>query len=165
MTLKRISITSLILMALFFFMGWVFTPAIMQFVTDHMKSVANDLEVINTTTSTQFRIHLLSSLSLAATPIMSFLACLIIIKARKKNISSWDYFFYSSILFVVYFVASVFKYYALEGTITKVLNKPISLDVKNTLPMNQVFLYDWAFYASLFALILIVLIAKRKTKG
>lgn len=165
MTLKKIIITSLILMALFFFIGWIFTPAIMEFAIAHMKSVSKNLEVQAPSMSSVFRIHLFSSISLALVPVMGLLATILIIKVRKKHITSWDYFFYLSILVVVYFVASVFKFYALEATIVKVLNNPISGDIKNTLPLNQVLLYDWAFYASVFACVLIILLAKRKKKS
>src|SRR5690348_11320107 len=109
MTLRKITITSLILAALFFFIGWVLTPAIMQFVAGHMKSVSKNVEIVNTSMSAQFRIHLFSSLSLAILPVMALIACLIIIQVRKLYITVWDYFFYMSILVVVYFVASVFK--------------------------------------------------------
>ena len=164
MTLKKIIVTSLILIALFFFMGWVFTPAVMDFVVSHMKAVSKDLNIINASASAGFRIHLLSSLSMAAIPLIGLSVLIFLIKVRKKSITNWDYFFYLSILVVVYFVASVFKFYALEATIVKVLNKLVSSNVKSTLQLDQVLLYDWAFYASIVAGILIVLIAKRKTK-
>jgi hypothetical protein len=165
MSLKKIVITSLILMALFFFVGWVFTPAIMEFIIGHMKSVSKNLEIISPSIKAQFRIHIFSSLSIASVPLLGMLVSIFLIKVRKKYLTSWDYLFYLSILAVVYFVASVFKYYALEGTVIKVLNNPLSPNIKNTLPLDQVLLYDWAFYGSLAAGILIVLLAKRKSKA
>lgn len=136
----------------------------MEFVVGHMKSVSKNLEVHGTSLTDQFRIHLLSSLSLAALPIMVLLTSVLVIYVRKKYVTSWDYFFNLSILIVVYFVASVFKYYALEATIVKVLNNPISPNVKNSLPIDQILLYDWAFYASMVTLLLIFLLSKRKIK-
>lgn len=164
MTLKKIIITSLVLTVLFFFIGWVITPAIMSFVIGNMKAVSKNVEIVNQSISAQFRIHLLSSLSITALPLIVLLTSFLIIKVRKKYMTSWDYFFYLSILVVTYFVASVFKYYALEATIVNVLNKPVSDGIQSTLPLNQVLLYDWAFYGSFIAGTLIVLLAKRKRK-
>ncbi len=164
MTLKKIVWVSIGLFALFFFVGWIFTPSIMDFVVGHMKGVSRNLEIHSSSMSTQFRIHLYSALSFAVVPLMALASSFFIISVRKKYLTNWDYFFNLSILAVVYFVASVFKFYALEATIVKVLNTPIAPDVKNTLPINEILLYDWAFYASIITMILVSLLSKRKVK-
>jgi hypothetical protein len=129
-----------------------------------MKGVSRNLEVQSSSISGQFSIHLYSALSFAVIPLMALASSFFIISVRKKYLSNWDYFFNLSIILVVYFVASVFKFYALEATIVKVLNTPIASDVKNTLPIDQLLLYDWAFYASMVSMILVSLLSKRKVK-
>jgi hypothetical protein len=162
MTSRKIIFISIALIILFASIGWVVSPYIMHYIASYLVSITKDVKVISTSIHEQYNMQLKSALSIAMVPVFVMMVTLLIQKFRKKAISTWDYFFYFSIIIIAYILGAVFKFYALEATVQQVVNYKISPEVINSLPLNQVLVYDWGFYMSLIASILITLIAKRK---
>ncbi len=162
MSTKKIVLLSILISILFVIIGWLATPALLEYMVGHLIKISKDVNVISTSIQQQFELRACSALSLMMVPILVMLTSLAIQRFKKKSITNWDYFFYFSIILTVYVLASVFKFYALEATVKDVLNHPIKQGVKSNLPLAQVLVYDWALYGTVIAAVLIALVAKNK---
>ena len=158
---KRIIFISILLAILFFIVGLLITPTIMEMMNRYFMDLHEEITIVNISIRQQFSIHLLTALSLAFIPIANLMVSLLIIKLKGRMVSKWNYFFHLLVFITVFGITVALKFYAFKYSIEKSMNYKISPDVINTLQLSQIKLYDWPFYAICITAIGILLTVKK----
>jgi hypothetical protein len=161
MTEKRIIFISVLLTILFFIVGLLITPTIMEMMNRYFMDLHEEIIIVNSSIRQKFTAHLLTALSLAFIPVANLMISLLIIKLKGRMVSSWNYFFHLLIFITVFCITVYLKFYAFKFSIEKTMNYKISPELINTLQLNQIKLYDWPFYAICITAIGILLTVKK----
>lgn len=144
-------------------MGWFITPTLMNHLVHIFTNMANSkVNIESTSVSQQFNIQLMSAIALGLVPFILVGTTISIKKFKKREITTWDYFFQFCILLVVFLFGCYCKYLIIKISIEQAINHPIAEGVVNTLPLNQVKIHDWGFRACLIAGVLIVLFTRKR---
>ncbi len=163
MSAKKIILVSVVLTILFFIIGGLITPWFTNYMIHYFAAIAQTDIIVSTVRDIRIRMLILTTISLALVPVLVMCVLLVIKKFKHRTIRNWDYFFHFAIVLSAYLFGAYCKFYAIRFTIEKVMNVKTDYKVDHIpLVLSYLRIYDWAFYASLLAAVLIVLSTKKR---
>lgn len=159
---KKIILISVLLSILFLLVGWFLMPFLWRHMLDVFSKIGHGRVMLQTTSmSGQFSIQTMPAIAFAMVPFILIGTTLTVKRIKKRDISTWDYFFQFCILLVVFLFGCYCKYLVLKLSIEEAAKHPMG-GMVHFLPINKVKIHDWGFWACLIAGILIVLFTRKR---
>jgi hypothetical protein len=160
MITKKLTLTTILLIIAFFIVGWIITRPIIEMLVDYYTLLTKNSQIVSTSMSEEFRIHLFSSISFGLLPVFCFLTAILLIKTKNKEISLRDYIIYLVYIIAGFIIGGLIKIF-LFAKMVKTLDNQDFPQLINTFPMRLVKFHDWGIIISIIASLLIYILTKK----
>lgn len=160
MITKKLTLTTIILTIGLFIIGWIVSRPLINGLTKYLMSMTTNSQIVATSMSEQFKIHLFSSVSFGLVPIFCFVTALLLIKAKRKEISFKGYFV-NLVYILLGFVLGGLIRILLLARMVKAFDNQDFPHLINTFPLRLVKFHDWGIIVAVIVCIVIYFLTKK----
>lgn len=164
---SQLIIQTVILMIMFFAVGWFVTPWIFDFETDLFLSLEPGIRMTGRFTTTPFLLHLLAALSFAAIPVGCCVAIFLRAMCKHRDSCQKDYLLFLVYAFGGYVFGLLVRVFLMSLVLQQStqalgnINAQMQPQIVNEVSMDVLAFHHYTFVASWGVCALIVLLTKR----
>lgn len=153
---------SLVLTILFFAIMWIVFPFLNEVLLKQLTNLSESAVFESTSMGDQSNLRLKTVLSFGVLPLLSLGAFQLIRRVKNPEYPARKLVIILSVVSVSYMIGFLCKYILVLLSLDVIVSEPISPNVKNAVPLNQLYFYDYALVFTVVAGLLLFLFAKKK---
>jgi hypothetical protein len=152
-----------VLTILFFTSMWLTFPVLNEELLNQLRTSTNGTVFTSASIGMGFTIGFKTALSFAALPFLAWGTFALVRKWKNPEYAFRKQLVILGVISAVYFIGFLVKYILVLMQVQSLERPIISTGITNTIPLNQLYFYDFALIFSIAVCLLVLVLAKKKT--
>nr|WP_294859062.1 hypothetical protein [uncultured Fluviicola sp.] len=158
---KPILLTSA-LIVLFFITVWIVFPLVNEALLNQLTGPSSPFKITVSSINEEFMVRLKTALSFGMLPLISAVVFRLVRKYKNPEYPNGKLILILGVVCFAYLAGFLLKFIIVLLSLGVIASEPLAPNVVSTIPLSQIYFYDYALICTLIAALLMWGFAKRK---